>query len=309
MALELTSSFEVIDPRFRKLALPVHPRREALHRLPLGRGAGVVRGRSLPGLVRHSERPHAALGRDRRLGLGVPPAGDEQQRPHRRSAGPARLVRAPQPLRVAHRVRRHAHRAGRSLRRQALQLAQRRGRQERRQHLVHRSELRHRLATTKATPRRARSAPATSIASTRRAAASPSSPPTSCSPTGSRSRPTNRCSTSSTPASRTWRTGRTTCGASRCRPTAARSPAARCSPPARWACTTAFASTCTATCGCRPATACTATRRDGSLLGKILIPESVANVCFGGPKLNRLFICGTTSTPGRDGRLGRRRCG
>jgi gluconolactonase len=34
---------------------------------------------------------------------------------------------------------------------------------------------------------------------------------------------------------------------------------------------------------------------DGSLLGKILIPESVANVCFGGPKLNRLFICGTTS--------------
>jgi len=34
---------------------------------------------------------------------------------------------------------------------------------------------------------------------------------------------------------------------------------------------------------------------DGSLLGKILIPETVANVCFGGPKLNRLFICGTTS--------------
>jgi gluconolactonase len=33
----------------------------------------------------------------------------------------------------------------------------------------------------------------------------------------------------------------------------------------------------------------------GSLLGKILIPETVANVCFGGPKLNRLFICGTTS--------------
>jgi gluconolactonase len=34
---------------------------------------------------------------------------------------------------------------------------------------------------------------------------------------------------------------------------------------------------------------------DGALLGKILIPEAVANVCFGGPKLNRLFICGTTS--------------
>lgn len=33
----------------------------------------------------------------------------------------------------------------------------------------------------------------------------------------------------------------------------------------------------------------------GDLIGKILIPEMVANVCFGGPKLNRLFICGTTS--------------
>ncbi|MEP3638838.1 MAG: SMP-30/gluconolactonase/LRE family protein [Paracoccaceae bacterium] len=34
---------------------------------------------------------------------------------------------------------------------------------------------------------------------------------------------------------------------------------------------------------------------DGTLIGKIKIPEFVANVCFGGPKLNRLFICGTTS--------------
>jgi hypothetical protein len=33
----------------------------------------------------------------------------------------------------------------------------------------------------------------------------------------------------------------------------------------------------------------------GSLIGKILIPEIVANVTFGGTKLNRLFICGTTS--------------
>lgn len=34
---------------------------------------------------------------------------------------------------------------------------------------------------------------------------------------------------------------------------------------------------------------------DGSLIGKILVPEVVANVCFGGAKRNRLFICGTTS--------------
>lgn len=34
---------------------------------------------------------------------------------------------------------------------------------------------------------------------------------------------------------------------------------------------------------------------NGNLIGKIRIPELVANVCFGGAKLNRLFICGTTS--------------
>ena len=34
---------------------------------------------------------------------------------------------------------------------------------------------------------------------------------------------------------------------------------------------------------------------DGALIGKILIPEMVANVTFGGVKRNRLFICGTTS--------------
>ncbi|MBV8929778.1 MAG: SMP-30/gluconolactonase/LRE family protein, partial [Mycobacteriaceae bacterium] len=34
---------------------------------------------------------------------------------------------------------------------------------------------------------------------------------------------------------------------------------------------------------------------DGQLLGKVLVPEVVANLCFGGPKRNRMFICGTTS--------------
>jgi gluconolactonase len=34
---------------------------------------------------------------------------------------------------------------------------------------------------------------------------------------------------------------------------------------------------------------------DGTLLGKILIPEVVANVEFGGRKRNRLFICATSS--------------
>jgi len=34
---------------------------------------------------------------------------------------------------------------------------------------------------------------------------------------------------------------------------------------------------------------------DGTLIGKILVPEAVANLVFGGPKRNRLYICATTS--------------
>lgn len=34
---------------------------------------------------------------------------------------------------------------------------------------------------------------------------------------------------------------------------------------------------------------------DGTLIGKIHIPEIVGNVTFGGPRRNRLFICGTSS--------------
>jgi gluconolactonase len=34
---------------------------------------------------------------------------------------------------------------------------------------------------------------------------------------------------------------------------------------------------------------------DGTLLGKILVPERVANLTFGGPRRNRMFICASTS--------------
>jgi gluconolactonase len=34
---------------------------------------------------------------------------------------------------------------------------------------------------------------------------------------------------------------------------------------------------------------------DGVLIGKIPVPEKVANVCFGGPARDRLYICGHTS--------------
>jgi gluconolactonase len=34
---------------------------------------------------------------------------------------------------------------------------------------------------------------------------------------------------------------------------------------------------------------------DGTLIGKVRVPETVANVVFGGPRRNHLFICATTS--------------
>ncbi len=34
---------------------------------------------------------------------------------------------------------------------------------------------------------------------------------------------------------------------------------------------------------------------DGTLIGKILVPQTVANLCFGGPRRNRLFITATKS--------------
>ena len=61
------------------------------------------------------------------------------------------------------------------------------------------------------------------------------------------------------------------------------------------ACSTAFASTGMAASGRAPAEGVHCYDPDGTLIGKILIPEMVANVTFGGAKLNRLFICGTTS--------------
>ncbi len=37
---------------------------------------------------------------------------------------------------------------------------------------------------------------------------------------------------------------------------------------------------------------------DGTLIGKVFVPEVVANLCFGGPKRNYLYMCGTTSLYG-----------
>ena len=34
---------------------------------------------------------------------------------------------------------------------------------------------------------------------------------------------------------------------------------------------------------------------DGDMIGKVHLPETCANLCFGGKKRNRLFMCGSTS--------------
>ena len=99
---------------------------------------------------------------------------------------------------------------------------------------------------------------------------------------------------SRTPAQPISEKGRAIFAASASATTATASRAARCSRSAPTACSTAFAST------PRAVWASAARGRplfdpDGTLIGKILIPEIVANVTFGGAKRNRLFICGTTS--------------
>ena len=260
MPLELTSSFEVIDPRFRRLALPY------VHVEKLYTGCRWAEGPAWFAAGRYlvwSDIPNDRMLRwdetDGSVSVFRQPS-HEQQRPHRRSSGPSRLVRAPQPLRVAHRVRRQAHRARRPLRRQALQFAQRRGGQERRQHLVHRSELRHRLGLRgrrrAERDRRLQRLPHRS---------------------GERARHRRRIGFRAAQRARVLarriaavhRRHRHHAQGGRAAPPAALQGvgrrrvarrAARCSRRARWASTTAFASTCTATCGCRPATACTAMR-------------------------------------------------
>jgi gluconolactonase len=91
------------------------------------------------------------------------------------------------------------------------------------------------------------------------------------------------------------RTGRAISGLARSRPTAPRLAPQRSSPPARPGCSTVSASTSTGRIWASAADGVHIYHPDGTLIGKVAIPEIVANVCWGGPKLNRLFICGTTS--------------
>ena len=160
------SPFEMLDPRF---AAVINPSAK-LERLATGcrwaEGPAYFPRGPLPRLVRHPERPHAALGRDGRQRLGVPLAVRLHERPDRRPPGSPRLLRAPGPPGDPDGDRRDAHGAGRPLPGQAPQLAQRRRREVRRLDLVHRPVLRHRPRLRGRCARTASSTAATSTGST-----------------------------------------------------------------------------------------------------------------------------------------------
>ena len=188
-----------------------------------------------------------------------------------------------------------AHGARRSLRRQALQLAQRRRGQERRQHLVHRPELRHRLRLRgRRGAKRDRRVPRLSDRFGDR-------------PCGHRRvglRPAQRAGVLARRVAALRGRHRPHAPAGRPAPratiqgvgrTAGRSRAARCSPPVRWACYDGLRVDAHGNLWLSAGDGVHCHASDGSLLGKVLVPEAVANLCFGGPRLNRLFICGTSS--------------
>ena len=108
----------------------------------MGRGAGLVRRPPLPGLERHPQQPHAAVGRGNGRGDPVPEPLELRQRPHPRPAGPSCLMRAPDQAGDRDRTRRLDHGAHRPVRWQTAQRTQRRGGGLGRLGVVHRPRLR-----------------------------------------------------------------------------------------------------------------------------------------------------------------------
>ena len=164
MTETIPATFEVLDERFRGCRRR-RAHRAAVRRLPLGGRAGLRAGRRVPGVERHPQRPHAALGRDDRRGRRVPPAVPATPTATR-STAEGRLVtlRARQPARDPDRARRLDHGARRPLRRQAAQQPQRRRRALATARSGSPTPPTASTATTRATGPRARSAAATSTA-------------------------------------------------------------------------------------------------------------------------------------------------
>ena len=116
-----------------------HGGRARRDRLPLGRGPGLLPGRPVPAVQRHSQQPHHALLEDDGHLERVPPAVDELERQHHRSRRTPDHLRAQRPAGHPDRTRRLDHHHRRQVQRQAAELAERRGRRFRRLDLVHRS--------------------------------------------------------------------------------------------------------------------------------------------------------------------------
>ena len=135
--------FDVIDPRFKAFVLPNAPLEKLGDGLPLaakGRCGSPTTNACCSAICRTT----ACCAGPRSGGVSVFRAAVRlRQRSCARPRRAADRLLAPRPLHHAHRTRRARHRAGRSLSRQAAQLAQRHRRQVRRHDLVHRSALRH----------------------------------------------------------------------------------------------------------------------------------------------------------------------
>ena len=282
-------TYETLDERFARCVRTHRAPRPAVRGLPLGRGAGLVRRRPLPRLERHPQRPDAALGRADRRGRRLPLAGGQLQRQHGRPPGAAGHLRARRPARHAHRARRLDHRDRRPFEGKRLNSPN---------DVVVRSDGsiwftdpvlrdRVRLRGQPGRPRARRAA--TSSASTRtapcRIVADDFVRPNGL----AFSLDERRLYVSDTGAER-----RRTCARSRSA-TTARSPAARCSPTSTNGGFDGFRLDDAGRIWTSAGDGVHCLDPDGTLLGKVRIPEVVANVEFGGPKRHRLFICATTS--------------
>ena len=133
-----------------------------------------------------------------------------------------------------------------------------------------------------------------SIASSPTAATAGSWPTTSCGRTGSPSPPTSAGCTSPTPAPATSTAGHGTSGRSTWA-TTARCPGVTSSPPASDGAFDGFRADTEGRIWTSAGSAVECYEPDGTLIGRVLVPETVSNVVFGGPKRHRLFICATTS--------------
>ncbi len=119
-------------------------RRAGRHRHALGRRAGLFpRGRLSP-VLRHPQQPDHEVRREDRPDHGVPQPVQLCQRQCARPPGTPRHLRAfGDPPHHPHREGRQGHGAGRQVRGQAAECAERHRGEVRRQHLVHRSAVRH----------------------------------------------------------------------------------------------------------------------------------------------------------------------